>query len=358
MPDRPSNRLALVAFILVTLACVAGSALFLVSRRQQAMNRSMPAVDGGPASQPARVDSAEGQRLLAAIRSEPHVYYRSVRSGEFGRVVVAALSAPDDRRVVTNLVCDRLDFGRTRGICLLANADVVGPPARAMLVDRDFNVLATIPLAGTPIRARLSADETVAAATVFVTGERYDADFTTRTTLIDVPSLAATADLEQFQAERDGRPFSRIDFNYWGVTFRSSSQRFFATLGYTGTRYLVDGNAETRRLRVIRDNVECPSLSPDERLIAFKSRLPDSREWRLHVLEPDSGAEWAVAGEARNIDDQVEWLDAGHVLYQVLEERGLPEDALNVWKSPVAQGVSEPPVRLIRAASSPAVVRP
>lgn len=32
MPDRPSNRLALVAFILVTLACVAGSALFLVSR--------------------------------------------------------------------------------------------------------------------------------------------------------------------------------------------------------------------------------------------------------------------------------------------------------------------------------------
>ena len=69
----------------------------------------------------------------------------------------------------------------------------------------------------------------------------------------------------------------RIDFKYWGVTFRSNSQRFFATLGYTGTRFLVEGNADARELRVIRDNVECPSISPDERLIAFKSRLPDSR---------------------------------------------------------------------------------
>lgn len=358
MPPRRSPRPALVAFVLLTVVCVAGSVAFLVSRRQQAVARATPATGTSAASASPRVDSVDGHRLLAAIRAQPHVYYRSVRPGEFGHVVVAALDAPDDRRVVSNLVCDRLDFGRQRGICLIANDGVTGPAARAMIVDLEFNVLATIPLAGTPIRTRLSPDEQVAAATVFVTGEHYDADFTTRTTLIDLRTLTSVADLEQFKAERDGRPFSRIDFNYWGVTFRSNSQRFFATLGYTGTRFLVEGNAEGRKLRVIRDNVECPSLSPDERLIAFKSRVPGSREWRLHVLEPEGSAEWAVAGETRNIDDQVEWLDAGHVLYQVLEDRGLPEDALSVWTSPVEQGVAEPPVRFIRAANSPAVVRP
>ncbi len=358
MQHRPSPRPAIVAFVLVTLVCVAGSVAFLMSRRQQAVARTTPASNIGTWPQSPRVDSADGQRLLAAIRSAPHVYVRSVRPGEFGHVVVAALDAPDDRRVVTNLVCDRLDFGRQRGICLLASGDTVGPAARAMIVDLDFNVLASIPLAGTPIRTRLSPDEQVAAATVFVTGERYDADFTTRTTLIDVPSLTPVADLEQFEAQRDGRPFKRIDFNYWGVTFASNSNRFFVTLGYTGTRFLVEGDAAARQLRVMRDNVECPSLSPDERLVAFKSRVPESSEWRLHVLDPSGGAEWAVAGETRNIDDQVEWLDSGHVLYQVLADRGMPEDALNVWKSPVAQGLSQPPVRFIRAASSPSVVRP
>lgn len=358
MPNRPSNRPALVAFVVVTLFCLAGSAAFLVSRRQQALTRMAPVNDASTAAASLRIDSGEGQRLLADIRAGGHVYYRSVRPGEFGHVVVAALDAPDDRRVVTNLVCDRLDFGRTRGICLLANTGTAGPAAQALIVDVDFNVLATLPLAGTPIRTRLSPDEQVAAATVFVTGERYDADFTTRTTLIDLRTLTATADLEQFQAQRDGRPFSRIDFNYWGVTFQANSQRFFATLGYTGTRFLVEGNAEARQLRVIRDNVECPALSPDERLIAFKSRVSGSREWRLHVLTPSTGTEWPVGGETRNIDDQMEWLDSGHVLYQVLEERGLPEDALNVWRSPVAEGVVEAPVRFIRAASSPAVVRP
>ena len=37
---------------------------------------------------------------------------------------------------------------------------------------------------------------------------------------------------------------------------------------------------------------------------------------------------------------------------------GLPEEALNIWKSPVAKGSSVPPVRFIRGASSPSVVRP
>ncbi|MGC4080617.1 MAG: hypothetical protein QM736_00490 [Vicinamibacterales bacterium] len=176
--------------------------------------------------------------------------------------------------------------------------------------------------------------------------------------LIDMERLASLGDLEQFTVERNGRPFSRIDFNFWGVTFGRDSRRFYATLGYTGTRLLVTGDSERRHLRVLRDRVECPSLSPDERLIAFKSRQPDSGEWRPHVIDVDSGAEWEVAGETRNIDDQIEWLDDGTLLYQYAAPRGLPEDAVNVWKSPATRGDSAPPVLFIRAATSPAVVRP
>ena len=121
MPNRHSNRAALIAFVLVALFCVAGSAAFLVSRRQQALTRTMPVADAAAGA--ARSDSGEGARLLAAIREDAHVYYRSVRPGEFGRVVVAALDAPDDRRVVTvNLLPCEVWVAEFDDAMLLANA--------------------------------------------------------------------------------------------------------------------------------------------------------------------------------------------------------------------------------------------
>ena len=43
-----------------------------------------------------------------------------------------------------------------------------------------------MPLDGLPIRARVSPDNRWAAATVFVTGESYVGDFTTRTSLFNL----------------------------------------------------------------------------------------------------------------------------------------------------------------------------
>jgi hypothetical protein len=165
------------------------------------------------------------------------------------------------------------------------------------------------------------------------------------------------AELEQFTTRRDGTPFSAVDFNFWGVTFTSDPNRFYATLATAGKTYLVAGDLARRQFDVLRENVECPSLSPDERHLAFKSRLRNGTDWRLHVLELASMKEWPVSGEARSIDDQVEWLDNEHVLYQFMEERGLPEDAVNIWVSPIARGQAEAPRIFIRSASSPAVVR-
>jgi hypothetical protein len=326
--------------------CIAGAATVVVIRRDRA---------SGTSTEPQRESSTPAR--LDDIRTRPHVYYRSTRSDEFGRVVVADLDAPDQRRVVTPLQCDRVDFGTSRGICLVRQPDSVSTPAVAQIYDASFSLLGTVPLAGFPIRTRLSPDERVAAATVFVTGERYDSDFTTRTTLIDTQTLAVLGDLEQFETERDGAPFSRVDFNFWGVTF-ARDRSFFATLGFSGARLLVKGDLGSRHLRVIRDTVECPSLSPDGRTIAFKSPLPGSREWRPHVLDVESGREWAIRGETRNIDDQMEWLDGGHVLYQYLEPIGVPGEAMNVWVSPVQPEATEAPAVFIHGAMSPAVVHP
>lgn len=295
--------------------------------------------------------------LLERIRSRPHVYYTSTRSSEFGKVVVSTLEAPNVDRFVTDLECARIDFGRTRGICLVDNRVRVVPPGLARIVDRNLHTIHTLDLPGVPSRTRLSPDERYAATTVFVLGEHYTGIFATRTYIIDMESGALVGDLERFTTWRDNTRFSRVDFNFWGVTFLHDSNRFYATLATGGVTYLVSGDIAQRRIDVLRTNVECPSLSPDEMHLAFKSRAAGSSEWRLHVLDLTSMNERPIAAETRRIDDQVEWLDDGHVLYQFIEERGLPEVAANVWVSPLDAGAGEERRVLIQGGLSPAIVR-
>jgi hypothetical protein len=94
-------------------------------------------------------------------------------------------------------------------------------------------------------------------------------------------------------------------------------------------------------MRVLRDGVECPSLSPDGKQIAFKSRLGDGARWRLRVLDLATLADHAVA-EDRSIDDQVEWLDDDVLAYS---------DERNVYTVP-ADGSGEPEL-LVKDATSP-----
>ena len=50
---------------------------------------------------------------------------------------------------------------------------------------------------------------------------------------------------------------------------------------------LVKGDAVTHTAEVVAEGVECPSLSPDNRRIAYKKRVYDGGRllWRLAVLE-------------------------------------------------------------------------
>jgi hypothetical protein len=108
-----------------------------------------------------------------------------------------------------------------------------------------------------------------------------------------------------------------------------------------------------RKLTVVRDGVECPSLSPDNRLLGYKKRVgPSPDAWRLHVLDLDNNVERLIDAETRYIDDQVEWLDSQHLLYAVPRRTTAISD---VWVVPVDG--SAPPRVFLSEASSPIVVR-
>jgi len=68
-------------------------------------------------------------------------------------------------------------------------------------------------------------------------------------------------------------------------------------------------------LTVLRDGVECPSLSPDGRTIVFKKKVdPRPDGWRYYALDVATLQERPTAATTF-VDDQAEWLDNEHVLY-------------------------------------------
>ena len=258
-------------------------------------------------------------------------------------------------RRATPLMCHRLHFAAGRGSCLVVERDFF-TTYTAVLFDAAFRPRHRIPLNGIPSRTRVSPDGRHAATTVFVSGHSYaDSLFSTETSIVDTETGAPlVANLEELPVLRDGQRFHALDFNFWGVTFAADGDRFFVTLGTGGTVYLVEGSLAERTMRVFTEGIECPALSPDETRVAFKKRMPGSARphWRPHVLDLATLEETALA-ETRNVDDQVEWLDDGSILYALPEEPGSP--IAHVWVVP-ADGSGRPEIFLDQA-SSPTVLR-
>ena len=199
-----------------------------------------------------------------------------------------------------------------------------------------------------PSRARVSPDGRYGSVTFFVQGHAYAeaGSFSTRTTLIDLQRGEKIAELEQFTVTRAGRQVTAADANFWGVTFAHDGDRFYATMATGGKTYLIRGSVAASTARVIHENVECPSLSPDGTRLAYKKRVSSgTKPWRLAVLDLRTMRE-TLLEETRSVDDQVEWLDDNRALYGVDGE---------IWVVRADGGGQ--PRRFMAAAESPAVVR-
>ena len=332
-----NGRSRLTAFLAIAVLLAAATTAFVWVTVQQ---RPAAAPSSGP--------------RLEAVRSRPHLVFRSADSdaGTYGRVAVVPLDEPAAAPVFTEVSCDRVDAVGSRMLCVRPRAGGF-TGFEAEVLGADGSVVESWPLPGVPSRARLSPDGSMAATTAFVTGHSYaGAAFSTATEIREVGG-PRHGNLESFTLRVDGEVLRAPDVNFWGVTFAGDGRTFFATAASGGRTWLVRGDLRARTLTAVRENAECPSLSPDGTRVAYKRRVDDStRPWEAAVLDLGSGRE-TVLPQTRGLDDQLAWLDEDTLLYGLA--RTDSPGASDVW-SVAADGESAPKV-LIADAWSPAVVR-
>jgi hypothetical protein len=275
-----------------------------------------------------------------------------VPDGSFGKVAFVAMDRLDGPWLVSEMACDRVYYQGGRGVCEAVEAALI-PPYAYFMFDDHLVPTERKALAGIPSRARVSSNGRRAALTVFVTGHSYaQGGFSTATTIHDTATGRPLDNLEAYSVTRDGAVFNELDFNFWGVTFARDSNRFYATLRSGGVNYLVEGNVDQRSARVIHTGVECPSLSPDNRRLAFKKRVEGNATvgWQVAVLDLATMKETVLDWEQRSVDDQVDWLDDNHVVYHLPKTGGA-----DVWV--LRTDAAEPPRVLISGGYSPSVIQ-
>jgi len=339
-----------IALCAVCVLAATGYALFAANRRGQEQQKVQSQVAS---------DTPAPPEVLAAVMAQPHVVYLYSPTGDqYRRVAIAPLDAPD-KQYLTPLQCQRQYSVGDQGLCLGNNyVGGITSSYNAYTFNSNFEPGFTFQQAGTPSRVRVAPNGALGSMTLFVAGHSYaDGAFSTATTLVDMKTGETLANLEQFTVYRDGAVIQAPDYNFWGVTFARDGNRFYATLGSGATTYLVEGDLAARQMRVLREGVECPSLSPDGTRLAFKQLVSaaTTRTWRLAVMDLATLEDHPVTAETHNVDDQIEWLDNDHVLY-ALQDEGPPATlATHIWMTPVDS--SAEPRLFLRFASSPSVVR-
>ncbi|WP_190814973.1 PD40 domain-containing protein [Saccharopolyspora pogona] len=262
-----------------------------------------------------------------------------------GQLSTVARDNPGGPLTITPLQCDRAYAAANTVACLPPADAFVG--TKLVVLDRRLREQRSIPLTGFPNRLRVSPS-----GHLFIDGHSYAAGrFSTSTGILDTRTGQFHQTLEEFTVFRDGRPYQASDINYLGVTFSNDDNRFYATMSTAGHRYLVEGDFAAKTVRTLRDNVECPSLSPDGTRIAYKSAIDGdpNRGWRLSVLDLATQQITPLA-ETRSVDDQPAWLDNTTVAYALQRSDGVND----TWAVP-ANGSGTPEL-LVPEANSPAAL--
>ncbi|MCX5206347.1 hypothetical protein OG897_33690 [Streptomyces sp. NBC_00237] len=324
-----SRQLRLVLVVAAVLLLGGGSLGYVLHARQ----RDAPAQQVG----------ADASFTLA----EPGLYFRDAATGRIARQ--PGRQAP---RVAGGPSCDRFYAAGERALCL---RKLPGVPARtqALVLDRQLKEVRRVAVVGIPNRARVSASGQLLSWTTFATGDSYATSaFSTRTAILDLRTGDLVKSVEDIPLTVDGARYHAPDVNYWGVTFARDDNRFYATVSSKGRTHLVEGDLRKWSARALRENVECPSLSPDNTRLAFKKKVSDDPKapWRLYVLDLATLREHPLS-ETRSVDDQAAWLDDATLGYALPGGEGRKSD---IWTAP-ADGTGTPHL-MVPGGSSPGAV--
>ncbi|TDD37576.1 hypothetical protein E1287_08360 [Actinomadura sp. KC06] len=297
-------------------------------------------------------ESAAGEAGPGLFRTE-HIVFRSLKRGpDQGRIAYVPPDAARSR-VLAGPRCLRVAAEAGRAVCL-RDGGVPGRPYEIVRLNDRLKEAGDEPLAGVPSRARVAPDGRHFASTVFVSGHNYiSLGFSTETMVYDGKNGRPLANLEHFTFLVNGVKDGSVDRNVWGVTFAADSNVFFATVAVSGRTYLARGDLSRRTLTALRENAECPSLSPDQTRVVYKKRVSETSQdaWRFYAFDLRNGREWPL-GETRSVDDQVAWLDGERVMYAV-PKSGEGRTTADIWTAPLDGGK---PRLLIPDADSPTLV--
>ncbi|WP_329390394.1 TolB-like translocation protein [Streptomyces sp. NBC_01351] len=335
------RRILIFAAVVAVLAGVAGLSFLRAADRAEQRNRVQA---GGP-------QATRGDLSLTEGEDGPRIVFRNLAWGPHrDELVSVPAAAPEGARTASGVSCLRFHAAAGTGICLQTVKGGVQEGYRAVVLDARLKEVAAHALAGIPTRARVSPGGHLVAWTVFVGGDSYaGTNFSTRTSVLDLRTGRLDASLEEFTILKDGKEYRNADVNFWGVTFLADEQAFYATMGTGGRTHLVRGDLAARTVTTLRENVECPSLSPGGKRLVYKKRvegLPAEAPWRLHSLDLASGEETPLA-EQRSVDDQLVWRDDRTVVYSLPGDFGADLYALP------ADGTGNP-ARLMASALAPA----
>ncbi|MEU9316664.1 hypothetical protein [Streptomyces sp. NPDC048295] len=337
-PLGPRARIAVVVAVVLLLA--GGSVGYVMHARQ-------------------RAESERTEADASFALTGPALYFRDTASGRVAhqpsagnREVRTAGARTSAARTTGGPACDRFYASQDGALCLRARPGVL-PKTYAIVLDRQLREKRRITVPGVPTRARVSASGRMLSWTVFATGDSYaTTSFSTRTAILDLRTGYLIKSMENIQLTIDGARYHAPDVNYWGVTFARDDNRFYATVSTKGRTYLVEGNMRDWTAKALRQNVECPSLSPDNTRLAFKKKVSDdaAAPWRLYVLDLRTMRETPLA-EQHSVDDQAAWTDDGTLAYALPGKSGRGSD---VWTVP-ADGTGTPRLA-VEGGSSPVAV--
>ncbi|TDD57990.1 hypothetical protein E1263_21245 [Kribbella antibiotica] len=285
-----------------------------------------------------------GQTLALA---PANLFFRNLADGpDHGKLAAVPAGEPGGARNVGDLSCDRFAAARGTAICLRLKPDSLPPLTDMIVLDANLKEVHRETLPGTPSRARVSPSGRIVNWTLFVTGDSYAATgFSTRTGLYNLDTQRLTKSVETLPIFVDGKRYFASDVNFWGITFAADGNRFYLTMSSKGKTYLIEADHKSYHGDAIARNVECPSLSPDGRRIAYKQKVATGK-WRLAVLDLAT-RKVTNPPDDRLLDDQPVWRDNTTLLYPLRAADG----STDIW----SVGLTKPPTLLIRHATSPSL---